>query len=215
MRRPTILSVALAIALPLPPATAQRPPREQTAARLDALARAFVASGATPGLAVYVLRGDDPLLLRGYGYANLEDSAPVTPRTVFRIGSLTKQFTAAAVMRLVQEGRIALNDTIQRFLPTFPTRGHRATIRQLLAHTSGIRSWTSIEGWDSNRHAPQDSVVALIASQPFDFPPGQRWQYSNSGYYLLGVILERVTGRPYDQVVRDMLAAPFGLADTR
>lgn len=215
MLRRAVVAVVLAIIVPCHPAAAQRPPRAETVARLDSLARALAAGGRTPGLSVFVLHGGDTLLLRGYGHANLEDGVPATPRTLFRIGSLTKQFTAAAVMQLVQEGRISLDDTIQRFLPTYPTQGHRVTIRHLLTHTSGIKSYTSIDHFDVNRDLPADSLIAAFAREPFDFPPGQRYLYNNSGYFLLGVILERVTGRPYDRVVQDGLSVPLGLTDTR
>ena len=210
-----VAAVVLAGSIAAIPAVAQRPSRAEASARLDSLARAFVAAGQTPGLAIFVLRGADTLLLHGYGFANLEDNAPATPRTVFRIGSLTKQFTAAAVLQLVQEGRVSLDDTIQRFLPTYPTRGHRVTIRHLLTHTSGIKSYTSIDHFDVNRDRPADSLIAAFSAEPFDFPPGERYGYSNSGYFLLGTVLERVTGYPYDRVVRERLATPLGLADTR
>ena len=220
LRRAAVAAVAavLALAVRCPSAEAQRPSRAETVARLDSLSRAFVAGRQTPGLSVFVLRGADTLLLRGYGYANLEDSVPATPRTVYRIGSLTKQFTAALVMQQVQEGRIALDDTIQRFLPAYPTQGHRVTIRHLLTHTSGIKSYTSL-GAEWRRvwrlDLPTDTLMAMFASKPFDFAPGDRYLYNNSGYYLLGVILERVTGRTYQQLVQERLAQPLGLADTR
>ncbi len=199
------------------PAVAQRGARRGTVARLDSLARDFVAREPSPGLAVVVLRGRDTLLARGYGYANLEDSVRATPRTVFRIGSLTKQFTAALVMQLVQEGKLALDDSIQHFLPDYPVQGHRVTLRHLLGHTSGIRSYTTVpELWRVVRtDLPPDSVVALFASKPFDFAPGERYRYNNSGYFLLGVILERVTGRPYAELLHERLFGPLGLRDSR
>lgn len=223
--RPRALSLALSLTVPVMlagrPAVAQRAPRSARAAvvaRLDSLARAFVASGQTPGLAVFVLRGNDTLLLRGYGFADLEDSTPVTPRTVFRIGSITKQFTAALVMQQVEEGRISLDDTIQKFLPGYPAQGHRVTVRHLLTHTSGIRSYTEL-GAETERvmrlDLPEDSLIALFASRPFDFAPGERYHYDNSGYYLLGVILEKATGRTYEQLLQGRLFTPLGLRDTR
>jgi len=211
------VAAVFAIVLSSHPAEGQQPARAETLARLDSVARAFVASRQAPGLSVFVLRGSDTLLLGGYGYANLEDSVPVTPRTVFRIGSLTKQFTAAAVMRMVQEGGVSLEDTLQRFLPTFPTQGHRVTIRHLLTHTSGIKDYTAV-GAEWQRVArldlPHDSVFALFATKPFDFAPGERFLYDNSGYYLLGVILERVSGQSYDRALAERLFAPLGLANT-
>ena len=196
-------------------ASSQDPARAETVARLDSLARAFVADRGAPGLSIFVLRGTDTLLLGGYGYANLEDSVPATPRSVFRIGSLTKQFTAAAVMQLVEEGRIALDDTIQRFLPSYQTHGHHVAIRHLLTHTSGIPSYTSLDDHDVNRAMPADSLLAVFSKEPFDFAPGEEYRYSNSGYFLLGLILEQVTEQPYDHIVETRLAAPLRLTDTR
>ncbi len=223
MQRPSVALVLALFAtiLPARPVNAQRAPgaaRAAVGARLDSLARAFMATGQTPGLAVFVLRGNDTLLLRGYGFADLEDSTRATSRTVFRIGSITKQFTSALVMQLVQEGRIALDDTIQRFLPAYPAQGHRVTIRHLLTHTSGIRSYTDLgaEGARVMRSdLSEDSLIALFAPKPFDFAPGERYRYNNSGYYLLGVILEKATGRTYEQLLQERLSGPLGLRDTR
>jgi D-alanyl-D-alanine carboxypeptidase len=219
MRRRLLFAAVLAALAPLGgQARAQQPARAGAAARLDSLARAFLSRNTTPGLSVLVLRGADTLLVGGYGFADLEGAVPATPRTVYRIGSLTKQFTAAAILTLVDEGRIGLDDTLQRFLPDFPSQGHRVTVQHLLTHTSGIRSYTSLgPAWQRIQRLdpPRDSLIALFANQPFDFSPGERYLYNNSGYYLLGVILERVTGRPYDQLLQERLAGPLGLADTR
>jgi CubicO group peptidase (beta-lactamase class C family) len=210
-----VLAVVLAGTPACRSASSQDPARAETVARLDSLSQAFVSNGEAPGLAIFVLRGADTLLLRGYGYANLEDSVPVTPRSVFRIGSLTKQFTAAAVMQLVEERRIALDDAIQRFLPSYLTHGHRVTIRHLLTHTSGIPSYTSLDQHDVNRAMPADSLIAVFSQEPFDFAPGGEYRYNNSGYFLLGLILEQVMEQPYNQIVETRLAAPLGLTDTR
>ena len=215
-RTATVFASLVVLVLPCrSTATQQRQSSDGT--RLDSLARSFLAERATPGLSVFVLRRTDTLLLRGYGFADLENDVPATPRTVYRIGSLTKQFTAALVMQSVREGRIALDDTLQRFLPAFPTRGYRVTIRHLLTHTSGIRSFTSLP--ETRRtlrlDVPHDSTIATIAAQPFDFPPGERYLYNNSGYFLLGSILELSSGLPYDRLVRERLAGPLTLEDTR
>src|SRR5437773_245301 len=124
------------------PLTAQS--RSVLVARIDSIAAAPVKSGNVAGMAVAVVKGRDTLLMRGYGLADLENQLPVTPQTVFRIGSITKQFTSSAVMQLVEQGKIGLDDDITKYLPNIPTHGRRLPVRYLLNHTSGIPSYTDI-----------------------------------------------------------------------
>ncbi|MHB1328438.1 MAG: serine hydrolase domain-containing protein, partial [Gemmatimonadales bacterium] len=142
---------------------------------------------------------------------------PATAETVYRIGSVTKQFTAAAIMRLMEQGKLSLDDTLQKFLPSFPTQGNRVTVRQLLNHTSGIKSYTSLgPKWARTMRIDlvPDSMVALFATEPFDIKPGDAWRYNNSGYFLLGVIAGKVTGTPYPALVEAALLAPLGLGSS-
>jgi CubicO group peptidase (beta-lactamase class C family) len=196
----------------------QSSPRQRLAAQIDSMAAAALASWPAVGLSVAVLRGGDTIVAKGYGRADLENDLPATAQTVYRIGSITKQFTAAAVMQLVEQGKIALDDTIQRFLPAYHTQGHRVTIRQLLTHTSGIKSYTSLgPEWTSRMRldlAP-DSLVALFQDKPFDFEPGTRFLYDNSGFYLLGMLIERVSGESYAGYLQQHLFGPLGLSATR
>src|SRR5437879_103779 len=138
--RPLVLSAALAPAL----AAAQLPPRAAVRARVDSIALAVIAAGRVPGLSIAVLRGRDTLVLGGWGFADLENRVPARAETVYRIGSITKQFTAALVMQLVHDGRLSLDDSLQQYVPGLPTPRGRVTIRHLLTHTSAIVNYTNL-----------------------------------------------------------------------
>ena len=158
------------------------------------------------------------MLRKGYGLADVELAVPIRPEMVFRVGSVTKQFTAACILRLAEEGRISLSDDLTRYLPDFPTGGRRVTIEQLLTHTSGIHNYTEIPARYPKRLREDWTLPELIGffrNEPFDFEPGTRWHYDNSGYILLGAILEKVTGRSYADVVADWIFTPLGMKDTR
>ena len=184
---------------------------------VDSVANAAVTEHRTAGVSVAVVKNGRTVLAKGYGFADLENDVPATAQTVYRIGSVTKQFTSAAIMRLVEQGKVSLDDTLQKFLPNFPTQGNRVTVRHLLNHTSGIKSYTSLGSkWQRiNRlDLATDSLVALFATEPFDFKPGDRWLYDNSGYFLLGMIIEKVSGKPYGQYLKDEFFTPLGLKST-
>jgi CubicO group peptidase (beta-lactamase class C family) len=163
------------------------------------------------GVAVAVARGDRVLFRKAWGWADVEARTPLTLSDVHQIGSLTKQFTAAAILQLVEQGRMSLDDPVQKYLPGFDTQGHTVTIHHLLNHTSGIRSYTSIFGMNP---VPRATLMDTIQKHPFDFPPGTRFLYNNSGYYLLGPILEAVTGTPYAQYLEQALFEPLGMRST-
>jgi len=186
-------------------------------ARIDARFReAYPPSG--PGAAVLVVQDGRPVLRKGYGLANVELSVPVRPEMVFRVGSATKQFTSACILKLVEEGRLRLDDPISKYLPDYPSpAGRSVTIAQLLTHTSGIKSATEMPTWFP--HMREDwtvpQLIGFFANEPLEFAPGTRWHYTNSGYILLGAILEKVTGRPYAEIVADWIFQPLGMKDTR
>jgi len=184
---------------------------------VDSVANAAVAEHRTAGVSVAVVKNGRTVLAKGYGFADLENDVPATAETVYRIGSVTKQFTSAAIMRLVEQGKVSLDDTLQKFLPNFPTQGNRVTVRHLLNHTSGIKSYTSLgPKWQRvmRLDLATDSLVAMFANEPFDFKPGDKWLYDNSGYFLLGMIIEKVSGKPYGQYLKDELFTPLGLRST-
>ncbi len=184
---------------------------------LDSLAQGFVESKSTPGTAVAVVRGTDTLLFRGYGSANLELATPVSATSVFEIGSVTKQFTAAAVLQLAEQGKLALTDSIGRWVPNLPVKWRRVTITQLLNHTSGIPSYTEVgESWEKRwgEEMTGAQLVALSAAKPFDFAPGTSWKYNNTGYVLLGMLLEARAGRAWGEDFAARFFAPLGMART-
>lgn len=161
-----------------------------------------------PGVAVAVVEEGELVRCKGYGLANLEWSIPVQPDTVFRLASLTKQFTAAAIMLLAQQGKLRIGDPITTYLPDYPMHGREITIAHLLTHTSGITPYNDVEGFFerySRNPLSQETAVALFKDLPLQFEPGTRFKYNNSGYYLLGLIIEAVSGKSYEEFVREQL----------
>jgi CubicO group peptidase (beta-lactamase class C family) len=167
-----------------------------------------------PGTSVAVLRGDRVLLARGYGFANLELRVPASDSTIYQSGSLGKQFTAAGVAMLAEQGRLRLDDRITQWLPEGRGIWDSITVRHLLTHTSGITEYTD-STFDYRKDYTEDQLVDFAASRPLDFPPGSRWSYSNTGYVLLGVLIHRITGRFYGEVLRELIFAPVGMRTTR
>ena len=221
---PRIIQCALAVCVSWPALHAQQPaasahrPRVAVVRRtVDSLAKAFLAAGEAPGVSVVVIRGRDTLVSAGYGLADLENGVPATPHTMYRIGSITKQFTSASVMQLVESGQVELDESIGAYVPSLPARLHLVTVRQLLNHTSGIPSYTDVgPRWLKRIGEPMtpDTLVAFTTTDPFNFPPGTNWRYNNTGYVILGMLLEKVTGKPYAQYLDERLFKPLGLTQT-
>lgn len=194
------------------PLTAQAP--GELLRQLDTIAATAVTRYRAVGTVAAVMRGDDTLLFKAYGKADVEWDVPMPTDAMFEIGSITKQFTAVAILQLRDEGKLGLDDDLTRWLPDFDTRGHRVTLRHLLNHTSGIHDLTETPEFPalvSNRVWPRDSAYALITRQPFDFAPGTRQQYSNSGFWLLGLVIEKASGMSYEDFVEQRLFAPLGM----
>lgn len=196
------------------PALAAKP--QATAEAIDAmLAGAIPADG--PGAAVIAVKDGKTVFRKAYGMANLELGVPLAPDSVFRLGSITKQFTAVAVLMLAEEGKLSLTDPITKFLPDYPTHGHVITVEHLLNHTSGIRSYTGIPGYMSSRiraDLTTQELVDAFKSEPMDFAPGERWQYNNSGYVLLGAVIEKASGKKYGEFVAERIFKPLGMKAT-
>jgi CubicO group peptidase (beta-lactamase class C family) len=194
------------------------PPVKEVRRVADSLARAFVAEKMSPSVAVALVRGADTILMEGYGKADLENDVPATAHSVYRIGSVTKQFTAAEVMQLVEQGKVRVEDSIGTYLPNLPAAWRPVTVKQLLNHTSGIPSYTGLGPvWRARwgEEMPPDTIVALTAAKALDFAPGSNWAYNNSGYVILGMLVEKVTGRSWGDDLEQRFAKPLGLPDTR
>lgn len=197
------------------PATAD----SRLAAAVDAVAAKALADKASAGFAIAVVENGRVRLARGYGFADLETRTPVTERTVFRIGSITKEFTAAAILLLAEQGRLSLDDPLAKYLPTFPRAGE-VTLRQLLNHTSGLHNYTELANFGPAtmpRDLSEDAMVAVIAGADplYDFEPGTKWYYSNSAFYLLGVVIEKASGRSYADYLQSNILGPLGLTQTK
>jgi CubicO group peptidase (beta-lactamase class C family) len=192
-------------------------------AATSALVKGLVADG-EPGLAVLVRRNGLTILERGYGVRDLRTRAPIDARTRFRLASVTKQMTAAAIMTLVRDGRLRYEDTLTRALPGFPAYGSGVTIRHLLTHTSGLPDYEQlmdsaekVKGpiWTPERQIRDDEVLALLEKETRGlFAPGTSWAYSNSGYVVLGLVAARAAGRPFGDVLRERIFAPLGMTRT-
>lgn len=179
---------------------------------LDALVKGYADLGKFSGSAL-VARGEHILLRKGYGMANLEHGAPNSPETVFRIGSMTKPFTAIAIMQEVEAGRLAVEHPINHYLPDYPN-GDRITLHHLLSNTSGIPDYIIMPRYMkiSKLRLTTPELIALFRDEPLQFEPGTNFAYSNSNWVLLGAILEQVTGKPYPQVIRERIFEPLGMA---
>lgn len=189
----------------------------QSTARLDSVNQ-YIRSELTrqhiPGASVTILRGDSVVLSQGYGWANIELRVPASDSTIYQSGSMGKQFTAAGIMLLVGRGRLRLEDRITKWLPEGKGVWDSVTIRHLLTHTAGMAEYTD-STFDYRKDYTEDQLVRFAASRPLDFVPGQRWSYSNTGYLLLGVVIHRVTGQFYGDVLRRLIFEPVRMNTTR
>ncbi len=170
-----------------------------------------------PALSLTVLRDGKALRTHAYGVINLEVNAPNGPGAAFMIGSMSKQFAAAATMALAAQKKIALDDPVSKYLTSLPSAWSTVTVRHLLTHTSGIPSYTEVPGFETYnaRDATHDEVIATVRNLPMNFMPGARFHYNNTGYFLLGMLIEKVTGETYEQFLTEHIFAPAGMANTR
>jgi CubicO group peptidase (beta-lactamase class C family) len=206
-----------AVVLHAPGVTAQTWDRARIATAVDSIVNDALKGGRAAGMSVAVVRGRDTLVFKPYGYADLEFDVPTPPAAIYEIGSVTKQFTAAAILQLQEQGKLSLDDEITKYLTSYPTQGNRITIRRLLDHTSGIKGYTELPefGRFMVLKQPKDSLVALFSSKPFDFAPGEAQVYNNSAFFLLGMIIEKVSGTTYADYVKKNLFDKAGMVDSR
>jgi len=165
---------------------------------------------------VLVARGEEILLNKGYGSANLEWNIPNSPATKFRLGSVTKQFTAAAILLLEERGKLKTDDPVKKFMSDAPTAWEKITIYHLLTHTSGIPNFTSFPDYQSQKPfaATPEKLAARFRDKPLDFQPGEKWSYSNSGYILLGYVLEKASGESYEEFLQENIFGPLRMKDS-
>jgi CubicO group peptidase (beta-lactamase class C family) len=187
----------------------------QDAARMEEVVQTYVENRTFMGT-VLVARGSEVILSKGYGSANLEWNVPNTPSTKFRLGSVTKQFTAASILLLAERGKLTLDDPIKKHIPDAPKEWDNITIFNLLTHTSGIPNFTSLPDYRTLKldETPVAKTIGSLRDKPLDFLPGEKMSYSNSGYLVLGHVIETVTGASYEKCVTDNIFTPLGMKDS-
>lgn len=183
---------------------------QSTAERVDSMMADY--TGRVPGAAVLVLRDGEPVVRKGYGLADLEQGTPVTPDTRFRLASVSKQFTAAAILLLVQDGSLSLDDPLRRWLPGLPPATDGITLHHLLSHTSGLVDYEDLLPPDVDGQVQDADVLRLLEGvDRLDFAPGSRYRYSNSGYVLLGLVVARASGRDFPTFLHERIFQPLGM----
>jgi CubicO group peptidase (beta-lactamase class C family) len=184
---------------------------DRPADAVDELIRAEMEKHHIPGLSLLVSREGQPIRTQGYGFANVELQVPVKPESIFQSGSVGKQFTATAVMMLVEEGKIGLEDPLTKFFPAAPATWKKVTVRELLSHTGGFTDYQSFD----MRKDYRDQLLKIVERIPLAYPPGTKWSYSNLGYLTLGVLIHRVTGEFYGDFLQQHIFRPLGMTTTR
>lgn len=186
-----------------------------TKARLEQIANSYTPQNAFMGT-VLVVEGDHVLLDKGYGMANLEWQVPNAPDVKFRLGSLTKQFTATLILLLQQDGKLDVHDPVSKYIANAPPAWSKIALANLLGHTSGIPSFTGFKEfrtWSMNAHTPEEEI-ALFRDKPLDFEPGSKFDYSNSNFILLGAVTEKASGKKYVDLLREKILDPLGMKET-
>ncbi|HKS75687.1 MAG TPA: serine hydrolase domain-containing protein [Terriglobales bacterium] len=166
-----------------------------------------------PGLALLIARNGQIVRAQGYGFANLELQVPVKPESIFQSGSMGKQFTATAVMMLVEQGKVGLEDPLTKYFPDAPASWNQVTVRELLSHTAGFTDYP--DKFDFRRDYTEDQLLKIVEAIPLAYPPGTKWAYSNLGYLTLGVLIHRVTGEFYGDYLQEHIFRPLGMTATR
>jgi CubicO group peptidase (beta-lactamase class C family) len=182
---------------------------------MEQVVQSFVSGKQFMG-SVLVARDRTILLDKGYGFANLEWNIPDSPTTKFRLGSITKQFTSASILLLEERGKLKVDDPVKKYMPDAPAAWDKVTIYNLLTHTSGIPSFTGFPDYASTEAIPTtpEKLVARFRDKPLEFQPGEKWNYSNSGYVLLGYLIEKISGQPYDKFVQENIFNPLRMKDS-
>ena len=201
-----------AVAAAAPAGPAQKTVDDALAKRIDAVMAEIYKPG-EPGAAIIVRKDGKTIFRKGYGMADMELGVPVEPDMVFRLGSITKQFTAVSILILAEQGKLSLRDEITKVLPDFPTQGRTITIEHLLTHTSGLKSYTNLSEWLPlwRKDMTVREIIDLTKDKPMEFAPGERWNYNNTGYVLLGAVIEKVSGLTHEDYVNKNIFGPLGM----
>lgn len=181
---------------------------------VDDFVRAVMEEHEIPGIAIAVVRDGKPDRVRGYGLANIELEVPVTPDTIFQSGSVGKQFTAAGILLLAEEGKLKLDDPLARHFPSAPAAWHRVTIRHLLTHTSGIKD-SDDEAYDERRDYTEEELLKISWKFPLEFAPGSQWSYCNTGYMILGILTSKLTDMHWSEFQKQRIFEPAGMTTAR
>ena len=209
----SLILVALATACSSAPAPS---PKSEFETWVDTVAAETLRDGLVPSVSIAIARGQDIVLEKTYGRADIENNVPAGNDTIYRIASITKQFTAAAILRLVEQGRVDLDADITKYIPEFHTRGARITIRHLLNHTSGIQNITDLPALESKMRLDltDAETLAIFQDEPPNFQPGTNFLYNNSGFFLLAMVLERISGQSITEYMQRSMFEPLGLRST-
>jgi D-alanyl-D-alanine carboxypeptidase len=185
--------------------------------RVDDIVKAHLKKSKAPAASFAVIRNGKVVKSAGYGLANVEHKVPATKKTVYQLGSITKQFTAVAVMMLVEAGKLNVDEAVSNILADLPASWSGVTVRHLLTHTSGITGYTSLPNFQSmeRKDVTHAEVIKSVASLPLEFKPGEKWNYSNTGYYLLGMIIEKLSAKGYSGYLQEKIFGPLGMSSTR
>ena len=215
MKRTLFVFACLCVLVPAVAFTRQAPDIPES--KIDAVFARW--TGETPGCAIGVSRGGRPVVTKAYGMADLEHDVPNTADTIFEAGSVSKQFTAAAVLLLAQDGKLSLDDPARKYVPELPDYGAPLTIRHMLQHTSGLRDWgevAGIAGWPrgSRTHSHAHVLDIVSRQKALNFPTGTEWSYSNTGYNLAAVIVSRVSGKSFAEFSQERIFGPLGMTRT-
>ncbi len=207
-----LAAVVLISAICVGLAGAEEPIRAQNDA-VDSYIRAEMEKQRVPGVALLVSRGGNIVRAQGYGLANVELQVPVKPETIFQSGSMGKQFTATAIMMLVEEGKIRLDDPLTKYFPGAPAVWKQVTIRELLSHTAGFTDYP--KSFDMRRDYTEAQMLKIVEAIPLAYAPGTSWSYSNLGYLTLGILIHKVTGEFYGNFLQERIFRPLGMNSTR
>lgn len=215
-KRWTLMTLLLLLSIVIMTVSTPKAVHSQTDAKLaDALDEMMtsVYKPDAPGAALIAIRNGQVILRKGYGLANLELGVPVAPEMVFRLGSISKQFTAVAILMLAEEGKLTLDDEVTKFLPDFPMHGQRITIKHLLTHTAGIINYTDLPTTEQQRRADYGitQLINFFKDEALQFSPGTEWAYSNSGYALLGAIIGKAANLSYERFIEERIFKPLGM----